>query len=531
MAISSVSVSPRYAFPSDVVSLHAVITVGNRCRFQLTAKPLLSNLDLYDASKANWLTSKGALDGEFTPDVDGVFTVTAVEETVIANPKHYSTHGSVGGSIGVETITTVGTQAVSVLVGAVLTRAIGITPDTMLITTHAHCAKHAGFAPSTYGVLTYYADQSRCAQLSEPTTDRARIAMQDATVATNLAAIGGSISATAYSGTSDAIDFTSVIDPTPLASIGWLISVFNQHVVPTPLECHHLTDVANTITAGAAVVGNLATLIALLDDLLATINAHMATFGGVHNDADTLYTMPWSALGGGASLAQAIARAAAMAPYVQGHFKYTIMALDTTAHVHHGAGDYLDPLITTIATDDTTACAVANDMATKYELHRLIDVVTAGYHAIAGGSDSLFQGDRPRTMAQLPAAVNELMAAFQDHCLNVEHTTGTPTVYHTELDYGGRTDDLPRAAAGDIQTALNLYEMLLPRIMAHFALGGSTHAVAVDVANSAWYRQNRGVGKITEAFQAAMQTASPTVPAGENNAVAWMTMIGGFKKA
>lgn len=514
------------------MSLSAVVTVGNRCRFQLTAKPLLSELDLYDASKANWLTSKGALDGEFTPDVDGVYTITAVEETVAANPKHYSTHGSTGGSIGVETITTVGTQAVTVLVGAVLQRVIGVIPDTMIFKAYVHCATHAGFAPTTYGALSYYADQSRCPSLSEPTTDRARIAMQDTTVASELATLGGSINATHYTGTSDAIDYITMIDITPLDSIGWAISVFNDHLDQNPLEIHHVAgDAGNAIVAADAAVGNLASQKALINDLLAKVQAHLSTGGTFHDNADTIFDMSAiTALGGGATLADCIAKANQICPYIWGHMMQTILALDAVARVHKGAGDWKNPLTAIVCTNEATMVAMINDAKAKYTLHRA-EATLGAYHAIfPGGVTTCFQGDRPRTVAQIPAAITELLGAFQDHCLNIEHTTGTSTGYHTQIDYGGKTDDLPRAAAGDIETALNLFEILIPRMMDHFGKGAPTHAITVDVANSDWYRQNRGVGKITAAFEAALKTSSPSTPSGENTAVAWMTMLGGFKK-
>jgi hypothetical protein len=530
MTISSTTIAPRWIFVGDTVELSSSISLtSTRARYQLTEKPTESQLPLTDSAKPVYLIPKGHFACTFSPDSEGKYTIQIDEERVTPNAPHYSNDDD---SVGVESVTPVSITTVYVFVGAEYKRQIGIAPDMVTLTFNSQ-----GRAGPTYGALTYAAIPVKCPQLGGAVTDRAKNAVKDTNVVLATKAIGGMVGPYSYSGTDELIPWDSVIDSDPITSFAWLLAKFRLHIfapVSGPLKIHDsVPDTTNVISVSPAVVGNTLSLIIALDALLLAVQAHFQMVAGVHLNVDTLHDMSaYPVLGVGATLSQAIARAAILYPLIIGHMMTSVQTPDgdyTTDQVHLDAADFVNGDTPLVITNESAAVDAANLLVTRYNLHRV--KLTEGsnpYHLSTTGAG--FIGDRPRTMSQFPAGVNELMDAFQAHCLNVNHAAGGAENYHLSIDYGGRMDDLPRAAPSDIETAMNLFEILIARMMTHFGKGADVHGETVAVIRSSWQQDQSGIGAINAAFQDALQAANPSVVPGDMLGSTMFTMLGGCKK-
>lgn len=546
--ITNISRDARYPSAGQTIAILATFNAGNRFRCYLYDKPAASALVVSDPTDPTYLP-----DNKFTPDVAGVFTIRVVEELVTVRVSHFSNDvgkhvwdppGTVPAAVVIVTpidqdpdpAVTRCYQTYYVTVGAVVTRAIGIAPDTctvtMLATTNE--ATSPWYLTPTRGVLTAKYDRTRAAALSTPTSDRARIAMGSSTVSAAVRDIGGNGGVGYVYGERACesviiLSWDDVIDSGIIDSFGWTIRRMNQHITRDVLDVHGAADAANTITSAVGAVGDAGSQVTRLNDIAATLALHAANNpGAYHHDADTVATAALAAiapLAAGATLAQRVDRTNVLFDIVDNHLTRERLTLDAVAYAHDDVADnHLDFATHYPAFDESSAVLSMNATATGYESHRTrVNVVAAGYHVILGTTDNTYNTARPVSKATYISAVCTALNIWNCHLQNINPTTSASVGYHAEPD-SVRTDTI--GGPTDYASAIAAHEALDWSIAAHAAKGSPVHGSAW-AGYAKW--KPRGMAKIHDAFRTAMQAAAPTIPSGENYASAQMIAVGGWK--
>jgi hypothetical protein len=506
----------RYPMAGDIVTFSAVFGLeeieGTRKRYKLTHKPPESTLELFDEGRQNYLDRN-----QIKPDVDGVYTITLFNEIIELATKHFSNDGGVGLNKGVEFTTYSDETNYYLQVGRKLTRHIGFSPNSCTLEVYSSFATYN--LGNVDGVLTDYADETRAPVLVDGANDRAKIAMQASLVLNAVTAIGGA----GYTDISPVLDWQNVIDSDPTDSLAWFILAFNAHPVAT-IAVHDSADTTNIVTASNCSVGNKASQITLLNDIQTQLVAHFAD-ATAHVDADPQTFN--AALSGTATPQQVITKALEIQARLNIHLTRGPTTSTGTTIVHSTSADAANYCIEPTPTSETTAVAAANECKAVYNAHRVVTIVTTGFHDTAYSADNLFNDSPPTTMGQpFITGINKLADLLNGHVTNKNPVTGEAENYHVHADYDNRTDDLPRAS--DDVAALQLFELLIKRFVAHI---GNAAAHDRAILHSWWVREQSGVGTIHAAFETALRDADATVPSTQLTATTKLVQLGGFSKA
>lgn len=510
--------------------------LGNRLRYKLTAKPPDSTLELFDEGKENYLVN-----GQLTPDVDGVYTIEIKNELVAVSTLHYSNDGGEGLNKGVEVVTSVGYPTpYSLHVGRKLTRQIGFSPDACVLELHSGYSHWLTPAGMIHGVVTEEGDATKCPVLVDGANDKAKLAMQAATVTAALTAIGGY----GYKATftlpllPDPVKlWSSIIEDDPVTTLGFLICAVNTHI-PKPQSVHLAEDTTYVVTAADCTWGSLSSQRDLLNDILTQATLHVQEHSTIHDVEDVTAHAAFDALpplGGTSDINDHIAQAVAIKAILAAHFKLGVASLTNQvptnlAGVHNNAGDYVTQLTLAAPTTASTLADYANDLKAKYNSHKSIVGTQASYHAVVPtDSEVLYIDMLVETLGQpFIVAVNKLADIINAHVLNLNYATGAALLMHSYADVDARTDNLPRAS--DEATAIQLLEILIERFKTHF-LNGTAHAAAVPTAYTWWTIPQSGVGTLHAAFDAALLDSAATVPSTQTTATTKLVQLGGFSKA
>lgn len=529
----------RWPFIGDSVTLEASSLSGDQARFQLTARPSASKIDLYDAGKLNYLQSAGDRRCTIKPDADGYYTIRCIDENVTVNAPHYSNDGGVGQSVGIATATVVASASYTLYVGRVCRRSIGFAPNNVELQVHAHSSS------STHGVLTYKSGTAYAPTLKGATTDRARLAIRGTAVVSAVGAIGGS----SYAGSSALIGWDNVISTSESTKLGWTLTKLNFHVCESLLYVHNLANAVGDITEADAT--NLASLITLTNDIKNKYIAHRADDALQHQCADSINYALLADLTAGTTTAGCVLTHLASRNIFEGHIKTVVNDLsnfDSTlgrptslSLVHYPPGDWLSRLTVRISVGATLASAIAatNNMSAKYTQHHEYCAAaplkapyhsTIAYDGVATSSLRLAAGI-PINAMQYVETINNALNCWQAHVTNTVYANGASATFHTAQDYSSRVDTLPRAASEDLQSAVALREILDHMIDRHVKIGSATifHTIAI-ASSSLWNNVPTGAEKIAVRYYDASSDQSGVVPLNENEAAAKLTMIAGWEK-
>ena len=548
MAIVDVTKDLEFPEPGQKITLTATLaTEGNDVRFRVSSVPIGSTIEVWDEGKQNWLPSPGGTSSSpcvtatFTPDVKGIYYIDAVEELVTAKVPTFSNDGGPGEYVGIEQRTAVGSPESSILcVGTILTRTLGFPPHTCELTLKNGVDTSSLITSGADGVVTYYGDQLKCPMLSNPSDSIANMAMRADTVGLAVAAIGGKHGIYRYGGTSKTIAWESVIDDDPMTSIAWLNLMINSHIRTLKMWVHSADDTVNVVTAPDPTVGDAASQVTSINDIRTQLLNHFGTTSSVHQVADAISgTGVGAALAGGATLTQRLERANQINIAYNAHRELVYQAayqpslFATVVHgiAGDGSGDDANPSATARATDEAELVSLLVTLKSAYESHRLLNALCGGispdYHVNVGGADNTDEDPIPTDPISYTRKVNSLLDVLGDHVLNIKHSDGSAETYHTIPDYDARTDSLPRAADGDMTTAIALHEMLVWLFMKHIRAADSVHSINTNQGQ--WVTEQSGVGDIHEAFHGAVVTTTATVvPPNELPSEYGLIHLGGF---
>lgn len=542
MAITSTQRDIRYPSPGDKVTITAVYTQGNRFRCRLINRPVDSALEVYTPAKDNYLTGN-----TITPDVVGCYVVEVVEESV-ANPVPRFSNDRGSGQC-IETITPIASSTHYITVVGRVTRQIGFAPDDVTLECYATTDDFASiFLSPASGVLTRYTDAVRCPRLINPGSDRAKLAAAHASVARWVAEIGGYGNASALSGVASfkygdradqvlpIVAHDAVVDADVLDSFAWLINRMNDHIEEQAVRIHGAADAANVVTAADAVAGDEPSQRLLLNDIRATLAAHVAIGGGgAHANADSIAVPKLAALAplpAGSTPQQRITRTVQLFDILDAHLTRVWISLAGTL-VHDTTGDnHMSYSTLYPAFDDASVVAAANAMKVEYNLHRQRVVVLAAlYHNIPGTSTSTYNDAMPTDRTGFVTAVRTALQVWQSHVSNIEHTSSADVAFHSDgvdpyPDFGSRTDVIP--GPSDYTGALNAMEALTWCMSRHVALGVPTHGAQYPGRIAI---RPYGIEAIHHAFRRAVTDTSMAVGGTENAAYARLIRGGAFEKA
>lgn len=549
MALSNITTDRRYAMPGDAITITATLGGGSRFRARLMRAPVDSALELYDASKENYIGRN-----VFVPDVPGRYYFDLDEETVTAEAPRFSNdlgdatdHG--GTSRGTESVTLVSTTSgFAVTVGQRVTREIGIAPDAVTFDGYAHVAYDDGsgtgpddtsfpgdpLATQTGGLITAYADRTRSPRLIlDGTTDAARIAASSNNVAAamrDLGAVGSSdhVYGVRY-GEGHAIMPWNRIVFDPIAEFGWTTQRFNTHIVASAIGLHTAADAVNTLAAPAGVT--IAQQITFLNNARTALIGHvqLVGVGPVHATADTLSLadIP-AALAVGATQNQCIDRTNLLWWILDEHMT-RIWPASTSAIADdavHPAGDArLNAVATPLAVDATTATARQAAIRVAYEAHRQRTAVTLGpYHDNVGTTAEQYTDALPDNRDSYVTAVGTLLGLLRNHLSNVD-AAGAATVYHTAIDT--TLAALTTGTPSTFEDAVRYHEMINWILATHALKGSPVHGGSYP---SGWRPTVHGIEALHHAFRSELLYTTSAVPPTEVYAASKLIMLGGFKK-
>jgi len=547
MAVTEVLKDLEFPMPGqELVFTATCSTAGNEVQFRVTQIPIGSTIELWDEGKKNWLPSAGSTTtARFTPDVKGLYYIDAVEIQVKENLPTFSNMGSVNGYTGIVQRSEVGSPESCVLeVGTTLKRTIGIQPHTCTLTLRNGSDSQSLITSGTDGVVTYYADHVGCPRLSEPSDPIADMAMRDSNVCDFVATIGGTHGLYTYSGSQKVIDWADVIDSDPLTSIGWLNLAINSHIRSYVMWIHSAADTVNVVTAADPTVGDATSQITSINDIRTQLLAHFAQTStpDSHEHADTTSGISiGAALAPGASLTLRLERANQINAAYNLHriktYQTLVQPSAYTTVVHSvgadGSGDDQNASIANSATTESELVSLLVTLKSAYESHRATAAILGGgtfYHNMAGDADNTWEDTLPTDIVSYTRTVNGLLDVLGDHVLNIKHSDGTSETYHNEPDYENRTDSLPRAADGDMATAVALHEILVWLFMRHIRTSGRVHQINNNLGS--WETDQSGVGYIATAFYGAVVASdATTVPPNEVPSEYALIQLGGFTPA
>jgi hypothetical protein len=525
MAISgTISQDIKYPMVGDVVSMRVEgLTAGNRVRWRVTAAPNTSAAELWvdDELPENWLDAAPHDGCRFAPDVDGAYTLEAVEEICISYIPHYDGDGSTS-LHPIEEWSTVTTETEIVYVGMAMKRTIGLAPHTAILRAWAH---RGG---STDGVLTWWADRNRCPVITNPSSDIARVAMEGTELLAQLARIGG------Y-GYTEQVDVVGVAGPSEFIyspySLHYLLLVaFNKHIGYTTNGIHGAADAANLMGA-VAVPTDDATFIAYVNTFCTKYNTHIGLGAATHPHGADVTNVITS--GAAATVVAAMNRLVELRADFGNH-----RVLHTTTG-HNTPGDAIAasrmPHWSAPATTEwnTTIAAYLASCVAAYD-HHLGELGSgAAYHA-AADSDNTIETLTAFDQASLMTAVNDMAKCVSAHTQNMDSTTNTKAspAYHAIKDHGGNLAAVPRAT--DWASTVALLEKTAQTYVRHIDSdsgvgvwhGGSGHANGGDA-----FVQMYGAGLVNKLFLDALGSATLGGSGTALNSVKSMLTFGGFGKA
>lgn len=540
MSITNITRNLDWVYPGDRVTITATIDTGQRYRVKLVEKPADSTLELFSASRQNYLANNA-----FTPDAAGRYTVAVVEESVsLPVPKFSNDFGGPSGK-GVEVImvhpTVVGPDTfyqmtAYVSVGERATRQIGLGADQATVEVWSGADERAAWPATIEGVVTHYADATHCPRIIEPRTSAARLAAQDSGVGKALRAIGGYQNESyqygqRYGESAPVLTWSAVADATPFTRLAWFIDRLNWHIRGDRVKVHATADAANTIATADCAPGDATSQINLLNAILSKLASHAGVGAGVvHHDADTVCTTACTALASlaaGATLAARIDRVNALFDIVDGHLTRTWLALGGTTYAHNDLADnHLDYATLYPATDEASLVLSANALKAGHNAHLArVSLLASGYHlspgSASGGEACTYTGTNPDERESYIRAVGQLSQVLHAHVTNTNPVTGVNEGYHTAPDWSSRSDML--GAPNDFQTALLHHEVLEWLLAKHAGRGASVHGMA-HAGNAAI--RPVGIEAINHAFLSALTAQTITTPSTESVARAAFVQSG-----
>ena len=555
MAITNCKTDLAYPFVGDVTTIVATLVpaigsgvVGNRYRCKLTSKPADSGLELFDDARDNYVANN-----LFTPDVPGRYYFTVREETVSVDVPRFSNDLGGADKTGIEQVPENSAATLTVTIGEVVTREIGIAPDTVTFEAHCHTLQPTVSnlfgnsevfpLPSSVtdpltnesgGIVTAYIDRPRSPRLIlDGASDPSQIAASSISVAKamrDLGAIGSpSYQYGARYGENRSIMPWNLVVADPIVEFGWTVQRFNTHVVANAIPLHAGADGNAMVNPSGA---NLAQWIAFLNELLSRLKIHVQLVAGpVHGAADTLtkgHLDSIAALGAGATFPEVIDRTNLMWWCLDEHLTRIWPAHDSaiTAYAVHPAGDVrLDADAYTIAIDAATVADRCSYMRARYEDHRARTGYTLGpYHANVATDAEQYTDALPDNRDSYPVAVGTLYDLLRKHLGNMS-AAGVSTAYHTAID--NTLAALRDGKPSSFEDAVRYHETINWILATHAFKGAPVHEASYPVG---WRPTVRGIEALHHAFRTELLSAAAVVPPNEVYSSSKLVMLGGFKK-
>jgi hypothetical protein len=493
----------RWAFAGQTVTLEGDSLAGNRARFQLTAKPHDSTLELYDADVENYLAARGEQRCEITPDVAGTYTIRAVDETVTVNVKHFSNDGGSAQSKGIATATVVGSSSYTLTVGDVLQREFGLAADKVTLTVKVHASS------STSGPLTYHAGSGYLATLTGSTSPVMDMAVRSTGVTRVMNYYG---MGSGYTDTNHILDWSTFTEQ-PATTLSRIVTGFNKHVLYTTCGVHDVADTTNTM-AGTAVPTTVTGLGTYCDTFTTKYNSHLALgAGAAHpNGADITNTCATTTCN---TLAKCITRATLLKVKLDAHK----IRVATGHYTGDNEEEAITPWYTPNSNDSTsTVITFTHALAHSFDAHLANNGQCNTYHLATGGANNAI-ARTGTTWDELQELANDAATKFEAHCANRVFDTGSAATYHTYVDKSGV---LPFRAS-DRLTTVQLIDHLLWAYLNHTVYGSNDWHANFDNAGAAYvepyYATSRLQLALLDRLNGNDTSTPPNTMTGVNNLI------------